>query len=136
MKPPIVFCCAECGRTPKLVTGETIYPYRQDLYDKLFYLCTCGAYVGCHSGTENALGSPASAALRKARSDAHALFDPLWRKKQALGFSKKDARHAAYVWLATDMGIPISGCHFSQLNLAQCTKALEILNNWYGRQRK
>lgn len=125
-----VYPCSECGSIPNLVDGSTIYPHRPDLGSSKFYLCECGAYVGCHKGTSNALGSPAGYELRKARSRCHELFDPLWKRKQAKGFSKFEARSAAYRWLAGEMSIELDSCHFSQFNLEQCNAALKILDPW------
>lgn len=126
----IVFNCAECGKLPTLVGGKLIYPHRPDLHTKKFYLCLCGAYVGCHQGTENSLGSPAHGDLRKARIAVHALFDPLWQRKMEKGFKKKEARNSGYAWLAEKMEIAFDDCHVSQFNLTQCNQAIKILKNW------
>ena len=81
--------CPYCGRHAVLVKGDVIYPHRPDLFEKNFWQCEpCGAYVGCHEanpkfgfdGTQP-LGRLADAKLRKAKWDAHAVFDPLWRDK-------------------------------------------------------
>ena len=35
--------CIECGKAEcSLVGGNAIYPHRRDLYEKNFWLCTCG----------------------------------------------------------------------------------------------
>jgi hypothetical protein len=39
----------------------------------------CDSYVGCHPGTQNALGSLAGPDLRVARMRAHVWIDRLWR---------------------------------------------------------
>ena len=125
----MAYNCSECGCKPVLTSGERIYPNRPELFIKKFYLCKCGAYVGCHNGTYNALGSPAGFELRKLRMDVHALFDPLWKRKMTFGFTKKDARNRGYAWLAKEMDIELKKCHVSQFNLSQCRQALKILNN-------
>lgn len=124
----IVFNCAECHLTPNLVGGDEIYPHRPDLHDRNFYLCICGAYVGCHYGTENALGSPAKLELRQERMKLHAIFDPLWQKKMKRGFSKRFARNSAYLWLAKEMNLSQIQCHISRFDKKKCEEALEILN--------
>ncbi|MDR0480872.1 MAG: DUF3268 family zinc-finger domain-containing protein [Gallionellaceae bacterium] len=41
--------CPYCDRDAQLVTGVTIYPHRDDLRRKHFWLCApCNAYVGTH----------------------------------------------------------------------------------------
>lgn len=75
--------CPYCGKDVHLVTGEEIYPHRNDLHMKNFWLCKpCNAYTGTHdknpkrgfNGTEP-LGTLANAKLRKLRKDTHAVFD-------------------------------------------------------------
>lgn len=100
--------CIECSETAELTTGKQIYPHRKDLWSKSFWLCQCGAYCGCHPGTTNALGNPCGAETRKARSAAHAAFDPLWRRK-------KMSRRDAYKWLADAANIPVERCHMGMM---------------------
>lgn len=48
------------------------------------WICTdalCDSYVGCHPGTENALGHLAGPVLRAARMRLHKWIDRLWRGK-------------------------------------------------------
>jgi len=76
-----LYCCA-CGKEKpvRLTDGEEIYPHRADLHHKNFYKCDdCGNYVGCHNGTETALGCLPTPELRAKRSRIHAVLDPLWR---------------------------------------------------------
>ncbi len=42
-------------------------------------VCLVMPDVGCHPGTKNSLGRLANAELRKWKSIAHRVFDPLWR---------------------------------------------------------
>lgn len=104
--------CIECGETATLVTGERIYPHRPDLYRKRFWLCSCGAYCGCHGVTTRALGNPCGAETRRARMAAHEVFDPLWRSRQM-------DRTAAYAWLAARMGLTREHCHIGMMTAAQ-----------------
>lgn len=110
--------CVECnGRDPELVGGDVIYPHRPDLYRKKFLRCRCGAYVGCHMGTDLPLGHPAGPLTQRARKDAHAAFDPLWKRKMAKdGVSKHEARGAGYRWLAAELGIDPKACHIGWMN--------------------
>ena len=104
--------CIECGKAGRLVGGRDIYPHRPDLYTKSFYRCECGAYCGCHPGTTKALGHPCGPETRKARSAAHAAFDPLWKQK-VMG------RADAYAWLAEATGIPAKRCHIGMMTADQ-----------------
>lgn len=114
--------CLECGKEARLVDGKRIYPHRPDLYAKSFYLCECGAYCGCHPGTTSALGSPCGPATRKARSAAHAAFDPLWKRKTM-------SRHLAYKWLAEQLGIDPADCHIGMMTEATARRVVFVVNN-------
>lgn len=103
--------CPYCGKNAPLVWGDKVYPHRPDLHDKRFYLCEpCNAYVGCHKDTNKAFGTLANAELRKARSAAHAEFDPLWQ----MGYMK---RTDAYSWLASELGIPVKQAHIGMMDM-------------------
>lgn len=103
--------CIECASAARLVGGKRIYPHRRDLYDRHFWLCECGAYCGTHRGTTEPLGYPCGPVTRKARSRAHAAFDPLWRGKNA-----PMRRGEAYQWLAKRLGISKRDCHIGMMN--------------------
>lgn len=106
--------------------GEPNYPYTRD-YGPTWTCTPCVARVGCHPGTENALGRLANAELRAAKQAAHAAFDPLWRRKMerdSVGQSK--ARHAGYRWLAGQMGLPVKKTHIGHFDLAQCQRVVEV----------
>tara|TARA_R110000824_G_scaffold401790_1_gene616419 strand:- start:4675 stop:5064 length:390 start_codon:yes stop_codon:yes gene_type:complete len=119
--------CIECSGKAELVTGKVIYPHRRDLHLKKFYLCVCGAHVGCHDGTENALGAPCKAVTRQARMAAHAAFDPLWKAKiKRDGCSKNKARGAGYKWLAGQMGIEPRKCHIGMMDKIQARLVVKI----------
>lgn len=115
--------CPYCGKSAKLVSGEVIYPHRHDLYAKQFYLCRpCDAYVGCHQGTTNPLGRLANAELRKAKMEAHAAFDPIWKSGQ-----KK--RGSAYAWLCDQLGIDKKGCHIGMFDVDMCNRVVAVCSN-------
>ena len=114
--------CPYCTGPSELVTGQVIYPHRPDLFTKWFYQCApCGAYVGCHpTGTgKSPLGRLANAELRRAKSDAHAAFDPLWRNGNM-------SRHKAYKFLAREMGVPADKAHIGMFDVAQCKRVVQI----------
>jgi hypothetical protein len=116
-EPPV---CIECGGEGVLVTGREIYPHRPDLYAKRFYRCGCGAYCGCHPGTAAPLGHPCGPVTRKARSAAHAAFDPLWKRGTM-------NRHQAYAWLSDATGIPRERCHIGMMTAEQAQSVVEAV---------
>jgi hypothetical protein len=129
----IVVKCDYCQRPAKLVSGLVVYPHRRDLADKMFYLCVpCDAYVGCHMGTTFPFGRLANAELRKAKTAAHAAFDPIWqyrlsvKRKTDKSYTKGHARGGRYKKLGELMGIPGENCHIGMFDVEQCKKAVEI----------
>lgn len=113
--------CDYCNIATRLAKGSEIYPHRQDLYALNFYLCdSCGAYVGCHKNGDGKrpLGRVANEELRKAKSKAHAAFDPLWK-------SGKMSRGAAYSALASSMAIKKDKCHIGMFDVKQCEYVVE-----------
>lgn len=112
--------CSNCGTVATLVTGAKIYPHRQDLYKKRFWLCVeCGAYCGCHPGSTKPLGTPADAETRKARSAAHFAFDVIWR-------SGRIPRWEAYAWLAQQLELPTHLCHIGMFDVDTCRRVIEL----------
>ena len=113
--------CPYCEKPAPLVTGKVLYPHRPDLWKKRFYRCAdCDAHVGCHPGSEKALGIPAGQALRKARMRAHAAFDPMWKGRRGRGH-----RRTAYQWLAMKLGIKRDKCHIGQFTEQQCEQTVK-----------
>ena len=116
--------CPYCMEPAEKVTGEAIYPHRPDLYNKMFYQCEdCEAYVGCHPGTDKPLGRLANAQLRRAKSAAHAVFDPIWKNG-----SKQ--RGEAYAWLAAQLSIDKNDCHIGMFDVGTCQRVIEICNGF------
>lgn len=112
--------CPYCEASSQLVDGSVIYPHRPDLAHKSFYRCApCAAYVGCHPGTTRALGRLANAELRKAKSAAHAAFDPIWK-------SGGMRRSKAYARLADALGIKVQDCHIGMFDVATCKRVLDV----------
>lgn len=120
--------CAECGGMDAVcVSGDLIYPHRPDLHAKWFWRCACGAYVGCHRDTQKPLGTPAGPSTRKARGEAHAAFDALWKRKAARDrVSAKEARNAGYIWLAEQMGLEHADTHIGGFDAAQCAQVVAL----------
>lgn len=121
--------CVECQSwNVRMTTGAEVYPARPDLHDKQIWICQCGAYVGCHEGTDyTPLGRPAGPKTRKARGDAHAAFDPLWKKvADRDGINVGHARNRGYRFLAEQLGIERADCHISHMDEAMCRRVVEI----------
>lgn len=115
--------CASCPyNRVTIVTGEEIYPNFPELHAKFFHLCECGAYVGCHPGTNKPLGTCADAVLRRWRIQTHRALDDLWKKK---GFGRTDVYRA----LGRSMGLGTSKCHIGRFDRHQCQKALQLLRD-------
>lgn len=112
--------CQYCDIPAKLVTGLDVYPNRKDLGHLKFWMCKCGAYVGCHktgngygNGTRP-FGTLANAELRFARSKAHTIFDKLWIDKGVRG------RLRAYKWLGNKLGLAKTETHIGMFDLEKC----------------
>lgn len=112
--------CPYCKKPATLVTGEEIYPLREDLRDIKIWSCNpCGARVGCHNGTNKAKGTLANAETRHWRMEAHAAFDPIWRD------GDKDRFHA-YRWLAKELSINPNKCHIGSFDRFMCERVIKI----------
>lgn len=128
VEPPL---CLECGRAATIVQSQRIYPRRPDLWNAPMWACECGAYTGCHAGTELPKGRPAGKATRMARMDAHAAFDRLWQRKiERDGCSKKAARGAGYKWLAAQMGLDRKDCHIGHMDRASALRVVAICRRY------
>jgi len=112
--------CAECGGKARRVTGADIYGHRRDLHYKVMWRCDCGAYVGCHPGTNTALGTCAGPKLRNAREYVHSVLDPHWRSGQA-------SRDEVYAYLRAQMGLTPATCHVAMFTYEQCRQAYRIM---------
>lgn len=118
--------CPYCGRPAELVNGAAIYgPGR--FTDLFFWLCRdCAAWVGCHKNSRRAapMGRLANAELRRWKSNAHAVFDPLWRTGPL-------SRADAYRNLAKALDIhPASQCHIGWMDVEQCKSVVRICLKW------
>lgn len=115
--------CPYCTKQAKLVTGDKIYPHRNDLHRLAFFLCEpCNAYVGTHKGTLKPLGRLANARLRSLKQSVHRNFDPIWKRRFL-------TRKEAYTWLAKEMDISKKDCHVGMFDEKQCVLALAIIRD-------
>lgn len=122
--------CPFC-RDPQ--TGEP-YPgsveiaHHMDIYGKVYgdwpwvYRCQyCDARTGMHPYTDIPLGTLADQKTRIARTQCKKHFEKLWRYNDS-----PLTRKQAYRWLADQMGIPVSECHFGWFSAERCYRARDI----------
>jgi len=96
------------------------------------WLCDCGAYVGCHDGTERPKGRPCAKPTRDARIAAHAAFDRLWQAKvKRDGCTKKQARASGYKWLAASLGIEPKACHIGEMDKATALRVVQLCKRYH-----
>lgn len=101
----------------------------------------CGAYCGCHPGTDTPLGTPAGPELRRARMKLHnEMIDPLWREADRCGLYRPEddkarhkirrkARSRVYAYLGEKLGIPKDEVHTGMFDIERCRAAWRILRS-------
>ena len=120
--------CPECLCKGKLKSGKDVFPHREDLFKKWFYVCEeHDTRVGCHRDSKEPMSlEMAGAQLRLLRSQVHGMFDPLWKNKHF------NSRVHAYLWLSLEMNISIKKCHVSYFNENLCHQAIGILHSYFS----
>ena len=114
--------CVECGADAVLDDAQRVYGHGRFTGHKVWRCVKyphCDTYVGCHPGTDKALGMLAGPSLRAKRKEAHEAFDPFWK-------SGHMTRTSAYVWLAEKIQIPEKRCHMALLSEDECAKVVAI----------
>ena len=119
--------CDYCLQPAVRVTGRELHPKKTELAHRFYYMCKpCGAWVGCHKGTDVPFGRLADARLRYWRVEAHAAFDPIWGKKAK---GPKDqgccGRTPAYRWLAGKLGVHPDKCHIGLFDEELCQRTID-----------
>lgn len=109
--------CAYCGS--KTVFGKVKSYNRWTCPD-------CGSYVGCHKGTDKALGRVADADLRRYKSYAHTYFDKLWRCGDM-------SRAQAYKWLSNKLGLPPEYTHIGMFSIKTCKRVCAIVGEYQNK---
>lgn len=109
--------CRFCKGEVKLIHNAELYG--REFGWPLTYRCECcGARVGTHPGTDIPLGTLADEATQKARKEAHAAFDPIWRGKTPWH------RSQAYKALARAMGV--RSAHISWFDADECRRIVRL----------
>lgn len=126
--------CIECGNFATLSNSSAMFADQRGRSRPL-YVCTCGAYVGCHKGTTRPLGRPAGPEVRAARIQVHRKMDPLWQgayADQRNDYKRKGlcllARRRIYEFLAERMGLSEDECHTGAFDMPQCRQAWRLLH--------
>lgn len=105
--------CGECGKLMRLKPSK----------HGPFYGCTawpeCDGAHGAHPDGRP-MGIPASKQTRRARIQAHMVFDRIWKK----GLKK---RHEAYSWLRKAMSLSRSQAHISAFTEEQCNRLIQVV---------
>lgn len=106
--------CPDCGAQLVLKSSKFGNFYGCEKYGET----SCGGAVGCHKGTEFALGVPADKETRALRIAAHEAFDQLWK-------DVKMTRKEAYRWLEGVMQLTPEEAHIGMFNAEQCRQLIE-----------
>lgn len=108
--------CPDCGSTAVLKDSAIIYGRS---YGPV-WICprfpTCQCFVGCHKGSEVALGTLANGPTRSWRKAAHSVFDLIWQKGPS-------SRGQAYAALAQHLGV--DKIHIGESDAATCRRIVE-----------
>lgn len=113
--------CPYCERDTELV--DSVEVYGRDYGCQLWRCAPCDAYVGCHRGTDVALGRVANAQLRAAKRAAHDIFDRIWREDWM-------SRDEAYAWLASKLGLDAQLTHIGMFRVATCERVVELCREY------
>jgi hypothetical protein len=126
--------CSYCGSVAIYFSHSRKFYWGKD-YGPVWACIPCDARVGCHPGTNKPLGRLANESLRVAKQQAHASFDPLWKRKMAVtSCHQAVARKGAYRWLAAQLGIEENNCHMGYMNEAMCAKVVETCSPYIDQE--
>ncbi len=113
--------CPYCGRRADFLESSARL-YGRD-YGPVYACLPCRAWVGCHDGTTNPLGTMADEHLRGMRRRAHEAFDPIWRLNAM-------SRRSAHKWLADQIGVEARDCHIAMMDADQCHLVEAVAMRW------
>ena len=117
--------CDLCKQPTELATSLDIYGVQVGGWD-VYIRCTnphCRAFVETMPATELAAGRMSSPAVRRARVEAHKVFDPLWQPD-------KSKRTRAYQWLQKKMGLTEAECHIRKFDERQCYRVIQLVKRF------
>ena len=116
--------CPYCQQPAVLQSSKKVYN-GQD-YGPIWHCQPCGAWVGCHPGTNNPLGSLANAELRRWRWRAHLHFDTLWKNKGIM------TRTQAYEWLQNITRLSPEEAHIGKFDARECKRLVGVMKTMRG----
>jgi len=117
---PMPTICPHCGGPVRLMENSEIYGRHYGEWPFAYGCKPCDAYVGLHPFTAIPLGTLATRAMRDARQQAKAAFNPLWTQGDM-------SRTEAYAWLASALGITdVEQCHIGWFDIEQCQRVVEV----------
>ena len=123
---PLPTECPYCDGTPRIVDHAVIYGGRRFGEWPYAVACdTCDAYVGLHPHTDIPLGTLADWQLREARKSGKRAFYGLL---DAMNWD----RPTGYAWLAQQLEIPVSDCHWGWFDVDRCRDAEAAIAQAYG----
>ncbi|MBD1229258.1 zinc-finger-containing protein [Xenorhabdus griffiniae] len=111
--------CRYCNGNVAIVSHEDVYGRSYGNWPWLYICTTCRAYVGMHPFTDIPLGTLANKETRAARNSCKQYFEQIWR-------SGRLTRTEAYHWLAKQLEISPSQCHFGWFDTDMCERAANI----------
>lgn len=119
--------CPYCKGKTEITLASEIYgkPMFGKNYGNIWICRPCDAYVGCHKGTNVALGRLADFPLRIAKQKAHKAFDRLWKEEEIM------KREEAYGWLADILELPKEYCHIGMFSVKTCERVVEESDKLY-----
>lgn len=121
-KLPIPEQCGNCGERVELVNNTEIYGREYGTWPYA-YRCIdtrgCGSHVALHKGTDLPLGTLADRETRDARTANKPAFNAVLKHQNA-------GRGKTYQWLAEQLDIPVSVCHWAMFDAATAERAGEL----------
>ena len=126
LPPPEV--CPYCGSACTVKHHEQVYGMVYGDWPWMYSCTGCDARVGMHPFTSIPLGSLADGTLRRQRIKAkEAWTEFTWRIIDRKSSVKP--RTQAYQWLARQLRIDVSDCHFGRFDLDTCDAVVAICNS-------
>lgn len=126
--------CRYCLKPAKLVDSAVVYGGRS--FGNIWLCEPCDAYVGVHKNSKEQLplGRLANSELRGWRKKAHAVFDPMWKRKmEKEKCSQRQARTAGYKWLADQLDIRFKDCHIAEFEVDECKCVVAVCEPFASR---
>lgn len=121
-KLPVPTECHYCGGKVILTSNAYVYGKEYGKWPYVYACLLCEAYVGVHNKTHIPLGTLANQAVRNARSKNKEKFIEL------INVSRINTNQG-YSWLAKELGISKSKCHWGWFGIEMCNRAGTICDH-------